>query len=149
MSKKKEIFDSSLLCPIRYGLGLIGGKWKLAIICILSNGEPKRYGEIKKRLSGITNMMLTQSLKELESDNLVSRKQYNEIPPKVEYRITESGKSLFPALHLFAHWGIDHINAHTNNTIFCGECQNGNTISEHDHSTLCVAINKNDHSPEL
>jgi DNA-binding HxlR family transcriptional regulator len=135
MSKKKEIIGSSLLCPIRYGLRLIGGKWKLAIICILSNGEPKRYGEIKKRLSGVTNMMLTQSLKELESDNLVSRKQYNEIPPKVEYRITESGKSLFPALHLFAHWGTDHMNAHTNNKTLCGECFDGTPIPEHDDST--------------
>ncbi|MDR2756013.1 MAG: winged helix-turn-helix transcriptional regulator [Planctomycetaceae bacterium] len=58
---------------------------------------------MKKRPLGVTNMMLTQSLKELESDNLITRKQYNEIPPKVEYRITESGKSLFPALHLFTH----------------------------------------------
>mgnify|MGYP000402850750 CR=1 FL=1 len=56
----------SLLCPLRYALSLIGGKWKLPILCILADGKPKRYGEIKKRIPEITNMMLSQSLKELE-----------------------------------------------------------------------------------
>ena len=64
----------SLLCPLRYALSLIGGKWKLPILCILADGKPKRYGEIKKRIPEITNMMLSQSLKELENCDMVRRK---------------------------------------------------------------------------
>ena len=73
----------SLLCPLRYALSLIGGKWKLPILCILADGKPKRYGEIKKSIPEITNMMLSQSLKELENCDMVRRKQHSEIPPRV------------------------------------------------------------------
>ena len=75
-------------CPITYALGMIGGKWHLPIIYLLSKNKVARYSELKKCLLGITNMMLSQSLKELEANGIVCRKQYPEIPPRVEYSLT-------------------------------------------------------------
>ena len=92
----------SLLCPLRYALSLIGGKWKLPILCILADGKPKRYGEIKKRIPEITNMMLSQSLKELENCDMVRRKQYSEIPPRVEYTLIGDMRELLQPLILLA-----------------------------------------------
>jgi len=92
-------------CPLTYALNLIGGKWKLPIIWALNKNGILRYNELKRNIDGITNMVLTQSLKELESDGIVNRKQYMEIPPRVEYSLTDNGKELIPALKALAHWG--------------------------------------------
>lgn len=92
-------------CPLIFALELIGGKWRLPIIWALSKHEIMRYNELKRNIPNITNMMLTQSLKELESYGIVSRKQYMEIPPRVEYSLTENGKNLIPALKALANWG--------------------------------------------
>lgn len=113
----------NILCPIRYSLDIVGGKWKLAIICALADESPTRYGMIKRKLAGITNMMLSQSLKELETYGIVHRKQYNEIPPKVEYTLSEKGKSLMPALHLLAHWGESHMAEDRCGTAGCQTCK--------------------------
>ena len=83
-----QTMDQSL-CPIRYMLEIFGGKWKLPIVCILSGGIPVRYSTIKRRLGDITNAMLSHSLKELEAAGVVHREQYNEVPPRVEYTLTE------------------------------------------------------------
>lgn len=112
-----------LICPIRYTLEIVGGKWKLPIICMLANREPLRYSKIKRKLSGITNMMLSQSLKELEAFGMVYRKQYNEIPPRVEYTLTEIGKSIVPTLETLAEWGETHMKS--SNKVcsdFCDKC---------------------------
>lgn len=98
----KSNFDN---CPITHALNLIGGKWRLPIIWALSRNGTMRYNELKKNISGITNMMLTQSLKELEADGIVNRKQFMEIPPRVEYSLTESGTELIPVLQALARWG--------------------------------------------
>jgi len=112
------------VCPIRYTLGVIGGKWKLPIICLLACDTPMRYGAIKKKLGDITNMMLSQSLKELEANGMANRKQYNVIPPKVEYSLTNEAKELLGALTMFAKWGNDQIDKNENNiTSGCEECQ--------------------------
>ncbi|SBW09846.1 Pyridoxal-dependent decarboxylase [uncultured delta proteobacterium] len=92
-------------CPMRFALEVVGGKWKLAIICMLAEHSPARYSEVKRKVAGITNVMLAQSLKELESYGLVHREQYNEIPPRVEYTLTEKGRTLMPALNHLAEWG--------------------------------------------
>ena len=92
-------------CPLTYALRLIGGKWRLPIIWALYKNGPIRYNELKKNITGITNMMLTQSLKEMESSGIVYRKQFKEIPPRVEYSLTESGRDLIPALKALANWG--------------------------------------------
>lgn len=93
------------VCPLTYALDLIGGKWRLPIIWALSQDEILRYNELKRKIDGITNMMLSQVLKEMEGYGLVSRKQYMEIPPRVEYSLTQEGKDLIPALISLAKWG--------------------------------------------
>ena len=76
--------SSSELCPLRLTMDIIGGKWKLNIICLLKNGEPMRYNQIRRGVPGITNVMLAQSLKSLESYGLLQRTQYNEVPVRVD-----------------------------------------------------------------
>jgi DNA-binding HxlR family transcriptional regulator len=92
-------------CHLTYALTIIGGKWRLPIIWALYNKKTLRYNELKREIDGITNMMLTQSLKELEACHVVSRTQYMEIPPRVEYSLTENGEKLMPALLALAKWG--------------------------------------------
>lgn len=93
-------------CPVIYALSLIGGKWHLPVIWTLSRHKLLRYNELKRNICGITNMMLSQALKDLESNGLINRVQYNEIPPRVEYSLTEAGLSLLPALDELAKWGV-------------------------------------------
>jgi DNA-binding HxlR family transcriptional regulator len=92
-------------CPVVYALNMIGGKWQLPIIWALSPNKVLRYNEIKRQVCGITNMMLSQCLKELENNGLIIRVQYMEIPPRVEYYLTAAGISLLPALDELAKWG--------------------------------------------
>ena len=90
-------------------LKVFGGKWKPIIIWILFSNGIKRYGEIKKLLLGITHKMLSQQLKELEKDNIVYRKEYTQIPPKVEYSLTEKGESFVPILVNICEWGLENL----------------------------------------
>jgi DNA-binding HxlR family transcriptional regulator len=92
-------------CPLTFALNLIGGKWRLPIIWALSKNGTMRYNELKRGIGGITSIMLTQSLKDLESYGMVIRKQYMEIPPRVEYSLTRDGEDLIPALKALADWG--------------------------------------------
>jgi DNA-binding HxlR family transcriptional regulator len=96
-------------CPVIYALNLIGGKWQIPIIWALSRHRVLRYQELKRNIGGITNMMLSQSLKELESNGLVTRVQYPEIPPRVEYSLTEAGLRLLPAIDELAKWGLEQM----------------------------------------
>lgn len=80
---------------------------------MLAVENPIRYSSIKRKLDGITNTMLAQSLKDLESTGIVHRKQYNEIPPKVEYTLTSKGKSIVPILQQFANWGATNMQEKT------------------------------------
>ena len=98
----KSNFDN---CPLTFALNYIGGKWRLPIIWALSKNGTMRYNELKRSIDGITNMMLTQSLKELELNGIINRQQYMEIPPRVEYSLTDNGKELIPALKELASWG--------------------------------------------
>lgn len=126
MSKKvvDETHDGeNLLCPIRYTMDIVGGKWKLPIICMLAGGLPTRYSSIKRKLTGVTNMMLSQSLKELEATGIVHREQYNEVPPRVEYSLTDKGKSILPPLLKLAEWGVGHMQEDKICASFCDTCQ--------------------------
>lgn len=96
-------------CPLIYALEIIGQKWKLPIMWYLFENDVTRYNELKRKVSGITNMMLTKSLKELEEHNLIVRIQYETIPPKVEYSLTERGKKLLPALNELSKWGEEQL----------------------------------------
>ena len=89
--------------PITNSLKLIGGKWKIAIIYNLNDG-PKRFGELKRILPPITQQMLTKQLREMERDQLVHRKVYEVIPPKVEYSLTKFGRSLEPVMNSWCAW---------------------------------------------
>lgn len=119
----KEIqSDIQLLCPLRHALDIIGGKWKLPILCILSDGEPKRYSEIKRRIPDITNMMLSQSLKDLEAHRIITRRQYNEVPPRVEYAIEDGLEDLLEPLILLGKWGKAHLERMEQETA-CRSCR--------------------------
>ncbi|EOH98964.1 transcriptional regulator [Enterococcus moraviensis ATCC BAA-383] len=85
-------------------LDVIGGKWKPIILCHLGNG-PMRTGALKKQIPSITQKMLVQQLRELEADKIITRKVYGEVPPKVEYSLTEQGKSLREILIAMSVWG--------------------------------------------
>ncbi|KQO08490.1 winged helix-turn-helix transcriptional regulator [Paenibacillus sp. Leaf72] len=89
-------------------LEVIGGKWKCVILCHLTHGK-KRTSELKRLMPGITQKMLTQQLRELEDDGIVNRITYNQVPPKVEYELTEYGLSLDSILSALCNWGEEHI----------------------------------------
>ena len=91
-------------CPVETTLLLIGDKWKVLVLRELINGT-KRFGELKKSISSISQKVLTQQLRGMEEDGLVDRKVYAEIPPKVEYSLTEDGISLKPILDSMLAWG--------------------------------------------
>lgn len=91
-------------CPVEITMGLIGDKWKVLIIRDLLTGT-KRFGELKKSLNGITQKVLTNNLREMEASGLVNRKVYAEVPPRVEYSLTETGWSLKPILDSMVVWG--------------------------------------------
>lgn len=92
-------------CPLTFALTLIGSKWRLPIIWALWKNKTIRYNELKRQVDGITNMVLSQALKEMEKQGLVVRKQFMEIPPRVEYSLTEAGEALIPSLKSLAEWG--------------------------------------------
>ncbi len=89
-------------------LEVIGGKWKCVILCHLTHGK-KRTSELKKLMPNITQKMLTQQLRELEDDGVINRISYNQVPPKVEYELSEYGKSLQSILDSLCAWGESHI----------------------------------------
>lgn len=97
-----------LNCPVDATLRLIGGKYKALVLWHLTNGT-MRHGEIQKLVPQATPKMLTQQLRELESDNLLTRKVYPVVPPKVEYSLTEFGRSLKPILDAMYDWGAGYM----------------------------------------
>lgn len=101
-------------CPLQQAMDVIGGKWKIEILCSLHTNGSTRYNELKRKLTGISNTMLTKSLKELEADGLISREEYVEVPIRIEYKITEKAKNLIPILKDLAKWGLTLCNDHDN-----------------------------------
>jgi len=96
--------DKTQECPVKSALEVIGGKWKLRIIVQLLTKEVMRFNELKREISGITNTMLSNSLHELENDELIIRNQYNEMPVRVEYILTDKGKSMLPIFYELTIW---------------------------------------------
>lgn len=92
-------------CSIEYALKIITGKWKLLIIWIMSQNGIVRFNELQRKVDGISSLMLSKNLKELEEDSLVIRHQYNEIPPRVEYELSELSQKLIVALKHLGEWG--------------------------------------------
>lgn len=104
MAKIKE----KTLCPVTATLQLIGGRWKTIILYSLTAGT-KRFGEIAVRIPDISRKVLTEQLKELEADGLILREQYKEIPPRVEYSLTDLGKSLSSVISELEKWGTKNV----------------------------------------
>ena len=102
MYKKK--LEEDIRCPLEYGLEVFGGKWKSRIICVLNAKGILRYSEIKHEMINITDAVLASTLKELIADGLVKRRQYDEIPPRVEYSLSKKGQSVVPILKNICAW---------------------------------------------
>ena len=99
--------DRTFYCPLEYGIHIIGGRWKSRIICILADKKVLRYGELAKEMAEITDAMLASALKDLIREDIVERKQYGEIPPRVEYSLTPKGESLKPIIEDLIKWSLE------------------------------------------
>ena len=101
LEKKSEaVFE----CPVTYTMSMIGGKWKPIILYLISKGA-NRFGILQRGIDGISKQMLTKQLREMEEDGILNRKIFAEIPPRVEYSISEKGASLFPIIDAMRTWG--------------------------------------------
>ena len=104
MKSGKKVSLSPENCPVTYCLSKIGGKWKPVVIYLIRKGAG-RFGILHRGITGISKQMLTTQLRELEQDGILDRIVYAEVPPRVEYRITDYGKSLFPIIDAMSKWG--------------------------------------------
>lgn len=100
--KVKNVQDT----PFGYTLSVIGGKWKMVIIYLLAENETVRFNDLKRQIGAITFKTLSSQLKELEADGMVTRKEYPQVPPKVEYSLTEKAETLLPVLEGLCEWGV-------------------------------------------
>ena len=98
-------------CPVRNVVARFSGKWSMLILCVLSENDATRFNEIGKAIPDISPKVLTETLKGLEADGLISRKLYAEIPPRVEYSLTDLGKSLIPVLGNLIGWALENFDA--------------------------------------
>lgn len=103
MKKKEELPD----CPVATTVGLIGSKWKLLIIRNLLT-RPWRFNELQKSLEGISQKVLTDSLRSMEADGIITRTVFAEVPPRVEYSLSDLGESLRPIIQAMEVWGVDY-----------------------------------------
>lgn len=106
--KVKEIAGKRYRCYFELTLAVIGGKWKPIILYHLAQSRAVRFGELRRGMPDVTERMLTRQLRELEADRLVHREVFRQVPPKVEYSLTEMGKSLIPILKRMQEWGVGY-----------------------------------------
>lgn len=115
--------DKDIRCPLEYGLEIFGGKWNSRIICVLAEKKVLRYSEIRKEMGNITDAVLASSLKSLIANDIVIRKSYDEIPPRVEYSLSEKGSSVIPILQSICKWsGVFYREDSENQMIQCQKC---------------------------
>ncbi len=95
-------------CPLNRALKLIGGKWKMQILCSLHNNGPTRYNKLKRSLDGVSNTVLAGALRELEEDGLIFRREYLEVPVRVEYEVSPRSEALIPILDALGEWAVPH-----------------------------------------
>ena len=100
----KPKLEKDIRCPLEYGLTVFGGTWKSRMICVLAEKGTLRYSALRKEMTNITDTVLASTLKELMSADIVQRKQFNEIPPRVEYGLTEKWRSIIPILQAICQW---------------------------------------------
>ena len=119
----KPKLEKDIRCPLEYGLDVFGGKWKSRVICVLAEKGTLRYSTIRKEMANVTDAVLASTLKELISDGIVSRQQFDEIPPRVEYCLTEKGVSVVPILQTICKWsGAYHKEDNENTMLQCQKC---------------------------
>lgn len=100
----KRKLEKDIRCPLEYGLEIFGGKWNSRIICVLAAMEPLRYSILRQEMGNITDAVLASTLKGLIANDIVTRTSYDEIPPRVEYSLTEKGHSVVPILQSICRW---------------------------------------------
>lgn len=123
MAQYKKKLEDDIRCPLEYGLTIFGGKWKSRIICVLSAKERLRYSELRMEMYNITDAVLAATLKELMEDGMIDRKSYDEIPPRVEYSLTQKGLSVVPILQDICRWsGIFYKEDNENRMAQCQKC---------------------------
>ena len=105
----KNNCDRPYGCSVEATLSVIGGRWKPVIIFNLLQNDVLRFSQLKKKIEGITQRMLTNQLRELEKDKIVMRKVYAEVPPRVEYSLTDYGRTLEPIMISMRDWGAEHM----------------------------------------
>lgn len=96
--------EPDIRCPLEYGLEIFGGKWNSRIICVLAASKTLRYSELRREMGNITDAVLANTLKALLTNGIVCRKSYDEIPPRVEYSLSEKGQSVVPILQSICAW---------------------------------------------
>ena len=119
MYQKKT--ERDIRCPLEYGMEIFGGKWKTRIICVLAQNGWMRYSQIRSEMTNITDAVLAATLKELLASKMIARKQYDEIPPRVEYNLTERGRSVVPILRQICTWSDIFYNDDPDNEMKCCE----------------------------
>lgn len=102
--KHQRKLEKDIRCPLEYGLDVFGGKWKSRIICVLAARNTLRYSELRDNLANISDAVLSSEVKDLIDKGMLARKSYDEIPPRVEYSLTEKGKSSVPILQSICVW---------------------------------------------
>ncbi|MEN8188448.1 MAG: helix-turn-helix domain-containing protein [Thermodesulfobacteriota bacterium] len=113
-SQNKIIYkNKEYHCPVEVVIDLISGKWKSEAMWLVRD-QPKRFGEIKRALTGISSKVLTEQLRELEESGLIIRDSYPEIPPRVEYSLSDQGRSLWPILEQMYDWGLKYLDSNSN-----------------------------------
>ena len=110
---RRKRYQSKTNCPIEAALTVIGGLWKPLILFALLD-EKRRFGELSRMVPGATQRMLTLQLRELEADGIITRTVYAEVPPRVDYQLTDAGRTLEPLLRSLHEWGFEHLKRRTN-----------------------------------
>lgn len=119
----KRKLEKDIRCPLEYGLEIFGGKWNSRIICVLAAMEPLRYSILRQEMGNITDAVLASTLKGLISNDIVTRTSYDEIPPRVEYSLTEKGHSVVPILQSICRWsGVFYRDDSNRPMIQCQKC---------------------------
>lgn len=119
----KPKLEKDIRCPLEYGLYIFGGKWKSRVICVLAEKKTLRYSALRKEMTNITDAVLASTLKELMADGIIERAQFNEIPPRVEYSLTDKGISVVPILQSICRWsGAYHKEDSENTLLQCQKC---------------------------
>jgi DNA-binding HxlR family transcriptional regulator len=118
MNESKKNLDEAI-CSVDYAFRRIGGKYKGRILWYLHKHDILRYGELRRSIKDITTKMLTQTLRELEEDKLIHREVYHQVPPKVEYCLTQTGQELIPFIDYLSKWGEKQMEEENKNAITC------------------------------